>query len=114
MSDKKETMPLFLSYHSSLITYHSSSLSLKLRRADDERGDARDLGVADRGAGLPPLAARGAHVHLARLLVLGRRRDGRVRLRRQLPHQDLAAPGRDVALQGHGEEALDDRLLVDG
>src|SRR5215211_2215420 len=102
----------FTIYYSPFTIHHS--LPLKLRRADDERGDARDLGVADRGAGLPPLAARGAHVHLARLLVLGRRRDGRVRLRGQLLHQNLAALGRDVALQGHVEEALDHRLLVYG
>src|ERR671926_633236 len=92
----------------------TSSLPLKLRRADDERGDARDLGVADRDAVALPLAARGADVLLLRLLVLGRGSYRRVRLRRQLPHQDLAALRRDVSLQSHVEEALDDRLLVNG
>src|ERR1051325_2610298 len=90
-----------------------TSLSLKFGGADDERCDARDFGVADRRVRLTALASRCWHVHLAHAVVaFGRRRNGRVRLRRQLLHQYLSALGRDVALQRDFEEALDDARLV--
>src|SRR2546423_14257439 len=54
-------------------------LPLKLRRADDERGDARHFGVADRRARLLLLAPRGGLRFRARSV--GRhRRNRRVRL----------------------------------
>src|SRR5947207_1623677 len=88
-------------------------LPLELRRADDERGDARHFGVADRAGGLRLLAPRGGGVLLAGRRV-GRRGYRRAGLVGQLLRQYFAALRRDVALQDHFEEAVNDRLLVYG
>src|ERR671927_162032 len=84
----------------------TSSLPLKLRRADDERGDARDLGVADRDAVALPLAARGADVLLLLPPSPGREIYRRSRLPPHLPHKALGPFRRIAPLKTHVEEAL--------